>query len=221
MLKMKERLKKIMKGLLIIVFSLMGMWEYMQLYLYFDLPQAVVLVPVIGCLAAIFLRKLSFAVPAVTIVISIVYQMAEDRVSAAGISENSKINIILNILPVIILFIMLGIAAGFLVRVLINRNKSIVVGIICCVIGIVLTFGSGVVMFGNPLYPFFARGAISRYAEKYDREDYRVSQTVIFYSIEEMEYGARVIMSDGVVYALYHEKQSGNVYEINGGTSQH
>lgn len=215
---MKERFKKISKGLLIIVFSVMGLWEYMQLYLCFDLPQAVVLLPVFGCLAAIFLRKLSFVVPAVTVVISIIYQMVEDRVSAAGIAESSKINIILNILPVIILFMMLGIAAGFLVRVMINRNKSRVVGIICCVLGIVLTFGSGVVLFGNPLYPFMARGAISSYAGKYDKEDYRVSRTVIFYSMEELEYQAKVIMSDGIVYALYHERESGNVYEINHGT---
>lgn len=214
---MKERFKKISKGLLIIVFSLAGMWEYMQLYLYFDLPQVIVLMPVFGCLAAIFLKKVSFIVPAVTVVICIVYQMIEDRVSAAGVAENSKINIILNILPVIIIFMMLGIAAGFLVRILINRNKSRVMGIICCVLGIVLTFGSGIAMFGNPLYPFLARGAINRYAEKYDSEAYRVSQTVIFYSIEELEYGAKVIMSDGIVYALYHDRETGDVYAVDNG----
>lgn len=217
---MKERFKKISKGLLIIVFSLAGMWEYMQLYLYFDLPQAMVLMPVFGCLAAVFLKKISFIVPAVTIVICSIYQMIEDRVSAAGSVESSKINIILNILPVIILFMMLGIAAGFLVRVLINRKKSKVVGIICCVLGIVLTFGSGVVMFGNPLYPFMARGAISSYAGKYDSEDYRVSQTVIFYSIDELEYEAKVIMSDGIVYAVYHDRETGEVYEIDNKSSQ-
>lgn len=211
---MKERFKKISKGLMIIVFSLAGMWEYMQLYLYFDLPQVIVLMPVFGCLAAIFLKKISFVVPAVTIVISVVYQMIENRVSAAGIVENSKINIILNILPVIILFMMLGIGAGFLVRVLINRKKSRAVGIICCVLGIVLTFGSGVMMFGNPLYPFLARGAVGSYAEKYDDQGYRVSQVVVFYSLEELEYGAKVIMSDGVVHALYHDRMTGEVYEI-------
>ncbi|MCM1245187.1 MAG: hypothetical protein NC293_06020 [Roseburia sp.] len=215
---MKERFKKISKGLLIIVFSLVGMWEYMQLYFSFDLPQVIVLMPVFGCLAAVFLKKISFVVPIVTIVISSVYQMVENRVSAAGIAESSKINIILNILPVIIIFMMLGIAAGFLVRVLIDRKKSMAVGIICCVLGIVLAFGSGIVMFHNPLYPFFARNALDRYAAKYDREDYPVSETVIFYSMEELEYGAKVIMSDGVVYALYHDRETGEVYEVGNGS---
>lgn len=211
---MKERFKKISFGLLIILYSLIGMWEYMQLYLYFDLPQAVVILPVVGFVAVLTLKKLGFAVPVVTLVISIVYQMMENRSSSLGIVESSKINIILNILPIILLFILIGIAGGFLVRVLINANKSKVIGIICCVLGIVLTFGGGVLMFGNPLYPFLARTAIHNYAEKYDNKDYKISEVSVFFSLEELEYQGRVIMSDGYVYALYHEKSSGEVYEI-------
>ena len=72
---MKERFKKIITGLLLTAFSVAGLWEYMQLYLYFDLPQAVVILPVVGAVAAVVLKKLSLIVPALTAVISIVYQM--------------------------------------------------------------------------------------------------------------------------------------------------
>lgn len=37
--KLRERLKKILTGLFITLLSLVGLWEYMQLYLYFDIPQ--------------------------------------------------------------------------------------------------------------------------------------------------------------------------------------
>lgn len=200
---------------MIILYSLIGMWEYMQLYLYFDLPQAVVIVPIIGFVAVLTLKKLGFAVPVVTMVISVVYQMVENRHSSLGIVNSSKINIILNILPVILILMFLGIAGGFLVRVLINGKKSRAAGILCCVCGILLTFGGSVALFGNPLYPFLASHAIHKYAEKYDSEDYRVSEVSVFFSLEDLEYQGRVIMSDGYVYALYHEKGTGKVSEIN------
>ncbi len=211
---MKERFKKIITGLLLTAFSIAGLWEYMQLYLYFDLPQAVVILPFVGAAAAIVLKKLSLIVPALTAVISIVYQLVETRSSSVGIIEISKFNIILNILPIIILLMFVGIGGGLLVRVLINRKKPRIAGILCCILGIVLVFGGGVIMFGNPLYPFLAKHAVNNYAEKFDREDYRVSEVSIFYSIESLEYEGRVVMSDGYVYALYHEKESGKVYEI-------
>ena len=211
---MKERFKKIIGGLLITAFSIVGLWEYMQLYMYFDLPQAMVILPLAGAVAAVVLKKFSLFVPALSAVISIVYQLVETRSSSVGIVEISKFNIILNILPIIILLMFIGIAGGLLVRVLINGKKSRVTGIICCILGIILTFGSGVAMFGNPLYPFMAKHAVNNYAEKFDREDYRVSEVSIFYSIENLEYEGRVVMSDGYVYALYHEKASGKVYEI-------
>lgn len=211
---MKERFRKIISGLLIIVFSLAGMWEYMQLFMYYDIPQAVVVVPVVGMLAAIVLKKVSFVVPVVTAVISIVYQMVEKSENSLGMIENSKINIILNILPVIIIFMLIGIAGGLLVRVLIDRKKSKAVGIVCCVLGVLLTFGGGVLMFRNPLYPFLAKSAINNYAEKFDSEEYPVSEVDVYYSFEDLEYQGRVVMSDGYVYALYHEKESGTVYEI-------
>lgn len=211
---MKERFKKIMTGLFIIIFSLVGLWEYIQLYMFFDLPQAVIVLPIVGALAVVCLKKLSFLVPVVTIVISIVYQLVETRSSVVGIVELSKINILLNILPIMILLMFIGIGGGFLVRVLLNGKKSKIVGVICCVLGVVVTFGGGIMIFGNPFYPIMARSAISQYAEKFDKEDYQVSEVSVYYSMEDLEYAAKVIMSDGYVYPLYYEKDTGKVYEL-------
>lgn len=211
---MKERLKIILTGLGIIVFSVLGLWEYMQMQVGYDVPQVVVVMPAAGLLAAALLGKFSFAVPVCTMVVSVVYQIAVGEEMNQFVT-NSKINTILNILPYIILFELIGIAGGFLVRVLLKGRKSKAVGIVCCVLGVLLGFGGGVVMFGNPLYPFVARHAITSYAEKYDTEDYKVSNVVIYYSMEDMEYQGRVIMSDGVIYALYHTKESGEVTELS------
>ncbi len=202
---MKERFQRIMKGLLILVCSVGGLWEYMQLSTNYDMPQVVFVVPVFGMLAAIFLRKLSFVVLGTTAALAVVFQMVQ---------ENFQINTILNNLPVIIIFMLLGIGGGFLVRVLLNKKKPLVVGIVCCVLGVVVAFGYGVVAFGNPLYPIQARMAIDNYADKYRSEDYPVSEVEVYYSYNAMEYHAQVVMSDGYRYALYHEKKTGTVYEI-------
>ena len=167
--KMKERLKIILTGLGIIIFAVIGLWEYMQMFLYFDIPQIIVVMPVVGMLAAIL---------------------------------------------ILVIFMLVGVGGGFLVRVLVNKNKSRVVGSICCVLGILVTFGGSLVMFHNPLYPFLARHAIHNYAEKYDSERYKVSEVIVYFSYEELEYQGRVVMSDGVIYAVYHERETGKVYDL-------
>ncbi len=210
---MKERFKKISVGLFIILLSLVGLWEYMQLYLYFDIPQAVVLLPVAGALSAIFLKKLGWLVPGTTILICIVYQLVEKRSSSVGIVETSKIKVILSILPVVIILMALGMAGGFLVRVLIRRKRSLAVGILCCLLGVFITFGGSVVMFGNPLYPFMAKAAVDRYAKKFESDSYKISEVSVYYSLEDLQYQGRVVMSDGIVYALYHDRDSGEVTE--------
>ncbi len=202
---MKERFQKIMKGLLILVCSIGGLWEYMQLSTMYDMPQVVFVVPLFGMVAAIFLRKLSFLVLGTTSALAIVFQMVQEKI---------QINIILNNLPVILLFMMLGIAGGFLVRVLINRKKPLVVGIICCILSVFVAFGFGFVAFGNPLYSAQARMAIDKYADKYRSDEYPVSEVEIYYSYDDMEYHGQVVMSDGYRYALYHDKEKGTVYEI-------
>lgn len=205
--KMKERLKIILSGLGIIIFAIIGLWEYMQIFMYYDYPQVIVVMPVVGAVAAVTLRKFSFLVLAATAAVSIVYQMVEK-------GGESKISIIMNILPVLLIFMLIGIAGGFLVRVLINGHRPKAVGIVCCILGVVLTFGSSVAMFGNPLYPLLARHAITDYAQKYDTEDYKISKVSVYYSITDMEYQGRVEMSDGVVYAVYHDRSTGNVYDL-------
>ncbi|MCI9537674.1 MAG: hypothetical protein HFG35_05215 [Eubacterium sp.] len=214
---MKERFKKISAGLLIILLSLVGLWEYMQLYLYFDIPQAVVLLPVAGALSAIFLKKLGWVVPGAAILICIVYQMVEKRSSSVGIVETSKIKIILYILPVVIILMLLGMAGGFLVRVLIRRKRPLAVGILCGLLGVLITFGGSVVMFGNPLYPFMAKAAVDRYAKKFESDSYKISEVSVYYSLEDLQYQGRVVMSDGIVYALYHDRGSGEVTESSVG----
>lgn len=211
---MRERLKIILTGLGIIIFAVTGLWEYIQMFLYFDIPQVIVVMPVAGMLAAISLRKYCFAVLPSMIAVSVVYQLVEDQASVIGSTDSSKIQIMLNILPILVAFMLIGIGGGFLVRVLINRKKSGAAGIICCVLGVLVTFGGSLVMFRNPLYPFMARYAIRQYADQYDSEHYKVSEVVVYFSYEELEYQGRVVMSDGVIYPVYHERETGKVYDL-------
>ena len=97
---MKERWKKISTGLIVVFLSVAGLWEYMQLYLYFDLPQAIVILPMIGAIAQIILKKFGWIVPVLTAVISVVYQLVEKRSSCVGIVELSRAKVLLSILPV-------------------------------------------------------------------------------------------------------------------------
>ena len=211
---MKERMKIIKIGLGIIIFAVVGLWEYMQLYLYFDIPQIVVIMPIVGMLAALLLRRWCFVVPLATAAVSIVYQLVETKTNAAELFASSKWSIIINLLPIIVAFMLLGTAGGFLIRVLINRNKSRMVGIISCFLGILITFGSSVILVRNPLYPFMARHAIHEYAQKYDSDGYQVSKVIVYYSFADLEYQGSVVMSDGVVYAVYHQQSTGKVYDL-------
>lgn len=202
----KERSEIIRAGLGIIIFTVAGVWEYIQLHANYDLPQVMVVVPIIGCLAAVWLRKYSFIVLGAVAVMSVIYQFMESGADALAES--------LMLLPVPILFLMLGIAGGFLIRVLINGNKSRVAGIACCALGAVLTFGAGAAVFRNPLYPFAARRSMNSYAQKYNSEEYPVSKVWIYFNMSNMEYEGQVIMSDGERAVFYHEKSTGKVYDL-------
>ena len=68
--KMKERLKIILTGLGIIILAIIGLWVYMQMYLYFDLPQVIVIMPVVGAVSAILFRKYCFLVVLATTAVS-------------------------------------------------------------------------------------------------------------------------------------------------------
>lgn len=65
----------------------------------------------------------------------------------------------------------------------------------------------------NPLYPFVARHQIHQYAQKYDKKEYPVSDVVVYYSYTDLQYLGRVVMSDGVIYPLSHDMKTGEVKE--------
>lgn len=56
----EQRWKRLRTGLLIIAFSAIGMLEYVQLVQAFDLPQMMLVVPVVSVIAMLLLGKYSF-----------------------------------------------------------------------------------------------------------------------------------------------------------------
>ena len=62
----EQRWKRLRTGLLIIAFSAIGMLEYVQLVQAFDLPQMMLVVPVVSVIAMLLLGKYSFFVPVCT-----------------------------------------------------------------------------------------------------------------------------------------------------------
>ncbi|CDD35345.1 unknown [Roseburia sp. CAG:309] len=210
---MKERFKKLMNVLALVIFSIAALWEYMQFYMYYDLPQIVVVLPIIGLLAAVALKKWSFILLGTTALTSIVFQFIEDPQDGLGYVDTSKIEIIVKILPAVLLFLLIGIAAGLLVRVAFRKDRHISLRILFCGLGIIVAFAAGIILFRNPLYPFIARHQIHRYAQKYDTKEYPVSDVVVYYSYTDLQYLGRVVMSDGVIYPLSHDMKTGEVKE--------
>ena len=210
---MKERFKKIMNVLLLVIFSITALWEYMQFYMYYDLPQIVVVLPIIGLLAAVALKKWSFILLGTTALTSIVFQIIEDPQDGLGYVDTSKIEIIVKILPAVLLFLLIGIAAGLLVRMAFHKDRHISLRILFCGLGIIIALAVGITLFRNPLYPFIARHQIHQYAQKYDTKEYPVSDVVVYYSYTDLQYLGRVVMSDGVIYPLSHDMKTGEVKE--------
>ena len=209
---MGERIKRIMTGFGIIVFAMVGLWEYMQLFMYFDIPQTIIIMPIVGTLTVLLIRKIWFVVPIATVIVCLVYQMVERNANFMGAVEVSESVIFLNLLPFLVIFMFVGIGAGFLIRVLINKKKPKVIGIICCIIGVFLTFAPGILFFGNPFYPVAAKRAITNYGKTFETK-YKVSEVQVFYDMENQEYQGRVVMSDGVIYPLYYDRSTGTVSE--------
>ena len=210
---MKERFKKIMNVLLLVILSIAALWEYMQFYMYYDLPQIVVVLPIIGLLAAVALKKWSFILLGTTALTSIVFQIIEDPQDGLGYVDTSKIEIIVKILPAVLLFLLIGIAAGLLVRMAFHKDRHISLRILFCGLGIIIALAVGITLFRNPLYPFIARHQIHQYAQKYDTKEYPVSDVVVYYSYTDLQYLGRVVMSDGVIYPLSHDMKTGEVKE--------
>lgn len=202
-----------MNVLALVIFPIAALWEYMQFYMYYDLPQIVVVLPIIGLLAAVALKKWSFILLGTTALTSIVFQFIEDPQDGLGYVDTSKIEIIVKILPAVLLFLLIGIAAGLLVRVAFRKDRHISLRILFCGLGIIVAFAAGIILFRNPLYPFIARHQIHRYAQKYDTKEYPVSDVVVYYSYTDLQYLGRVVMSDGVIYPLSHDMKTGEVKE--------
>lgn len=208
---MKERLKKygkvIRMGLMIIALSIIGMIEYIQLMQLFDLPQVMLVIPLIGALAMIFLGKWSFVVPGCTIFLSCIYQIMVGSSNAlAELQTNARsiAIILIECLSVLMIFELLGMAGGALIRILVKKKKDVWLGVICCVAGVILTLGPYFVLFRNPLYPLLARNKLNSYAEEHFT-DYPIAEKKVYYSMKVSDYQCRVIMSDGQVRVIYIE----------------
>jgi uncharacterized membrane protein len=198
---MKERWNRIRTGFFLIVFMAVGVWEYVQLMQFFDIPQVMLVMPVVGMLSFIALHRLSWFVPLGTIVLSCLFQISSGEANAVAYLQTnaaSVFKIILYVLPVCIVFEVLGIGAGVLVCVLINRKKKMVVGIFCAVLGLAVTFGPYLFIYHNPLYPLLARIELNRCADS-TYTDYGISSKQIYFDLNTSDYRCRVIMTDGVV----------------------
>lgn len=206
---MRERLKKRGKlmgmGLITIAFAIVGLVEYTQLVQAFDLPQMMLVIPLVGALAMIILRKYSFLAPVCTILLACVYQiLAGESNAIANLQTGARsiAIILLQCLSVLLVFELLGMAGGALIRVLLGKKKGICVGVLCCIAGVILTLGPYFVLFRNPLYPLLARNKLTSYAEEHFAGEPIVEKRV-YYSLQKSDYQCRVIMSDGQIRVIY------------------
>ena len=192
-------------GLIIIVLSIVGLIEYIQLVHSFDLPQMIFVIPLVGALAMIFLGKWSFVVPGCTIFLSCIYQILAGSANAiAELQTNARsvAIILLECLSVLVIFELLGMAGGALVRILTKKKKGLWLGVICCVAGVFLILGPYFILFQNPLYPLLARNKLISYAEEHFT-DYPIVEKNVYYSMNVSDYQCRVVMSDGQIRVIY------------------
>ena len=205
---MKERWKTIRTGLLIIAFTIVGVLEYVQLMQSFDLPQMLFVIPIVGAVSMIVLKKLCFFVPVCTILLSCIYQiLAGDANAVARLQTNaSGVAIILfECLSILLVFELIGIGGGAPIRVLIAKKRSLAAGIIACVAGVLVTLGPYLVIFHNPLYPIMARQQLSRYADEH-LADYVIAEKNVYFSMKTSDYVCRVSMADGEIRIVYFDK---------------
>ena len=206
---MRERWKKIRSGLLIIVFSVIGLLEYIQLMQSFDLPQMLLVIPVVSAAAMIVLKKWSLLVPVCTTFLSCVYQILAGETNAISELQTNAVSIaiiLFRCLSILILFQFVGIGCGMLIRVLIEKKKKLVVGIICCVLGVLIAIGPYVFLFGNPLYPITARQKLTSYADE-NFIDYAIAEKKVYYSMQTSDYICRVSMADGQIRVVSFDEE--------------
>lgn len=203
--QLRQRRKLIGTGLLIIVLTIAGLIEYAQLVQAFDIPQMLLVIPLVGALAMILLGKLSFFVPVCTVLLACVYQiLAGDSNAVVNLQTNagSIALILMECLSVLLLFELLGMGGGALIRILIQKKGRLIVGVICCVIGIIVIVGPYLALFHNPLYPVIARRRLGAYAREHFT-DYPIADKKIYYSMKVSDYQCRVVMADGQIRVIY------------------
>lgn len=209
---MKERWKKIRVGVWIVVLVVIGVVEYIQLMDSFDLPQVMLIMPIVGAVAFITLRKYSFVVPVFTILFACAYQIVVGNSNAMTYLQSdagSIARILMYVLPVCMVFELLGMGAGALIRVLINKKKKMAVGIVCLVLGLLIIFGPYELIFKNPLYPIQARIQLERFADE-TYTDYKIGEKKVYFNLNTSSYQCRVSMADGVIRLIYFD-DNGNV----------
>ena len=196
----EQRWKRLRTGLLIIAFSAIGMLEYVQLVQAFDLPQMMLVVPVVSVIAMLLLGKYSFFVPVCTIVLASAYQIlagSENAVAELQTSARSIAIILFECLLVLMIAQFIGLGLGAAARTLGKKNKKRVVKIVIGVVFAVVSLVPYLLLFHNPLYPMTARHRLKSFA------DYPIADKKVYYSLNDSRYMCRVIMSDGQVRVLY------------------
>lgn len=214
---MRERWNRIRLGVWITVFAAAGVLEYIQLMYSFDLPQIILLMPLIGALCFIVLQKAGFVALAGTVVLSCLFQvLAGDTNAVMQLSLNASdvLHVILYVLPICLVFELLGMGAGALIRICIKHKCKTASGIICLLLGLLLIAGPYIALYRNPLYPIQARVQLSRYVEEH-YSDYAISKKNMYFDLNTSSYCCRVIMADGMI-RLASFGEDGTVTDVSG-----
>lgn len=183
----------------------------------FDLPQIVLVMPIVGVLSFISLRKKAWFVPIGTIILSIAFQIVAgegNSIKELYTDTQGIAAVLLYVLPILLLFQILGMVGGICIRVLINRKKPIILGVILAVVGVAVTILPYLYLFGNPLKPITARRELTTYAETHF-DDYAISEIIVYFDMNTSDYKCRTVMADGAIrIACYDE--SGQVVTESG-----
>lgn len=198
---MRERWKKIRTGTLTIAFIIIGILEYGALMKYFDLPQVMLIVPLIGAASYIFLKKSCLTVFGCTALCSALYQLVAGDANAIARLQTNAVSIAIILFQCLIVLLILeaiGIGGGALICLSRNRDKKSAVRITACILGVLVTVGPYLAIYHNPLYPLTARIELNRYVEE-NLTDYPIANKMVYYSLPNLNYECRVAMSDGKI----------------------
>ncbi len=211
---MDKKKKFILSALGLVLGAVAGLWEYMQIFMYYDIPQAVFVLPVVGLIVSVFLGKFSWILLPSVAACSIVFQAITEGKNVMGPVLQTKAAMVLNILPMVLIFLCVGICAGLVLRVFTGKKAKTPVRIACLILAVVMTFGVGIFVFRNPIYPIMAHVKLNNYAKKYNQSNYPVSDVNTYFSYDDMDYQARVEMADGAIHVIYYNREDNSVYDI-------